>query len=97
MAKYIDAEAVKAKKVYCEERHEYVIPVSEIDWMPAADVEPVRHGKWIYIQDEKSKFSEIYKCSQCGRRVAVFSEESVSEEFPYCHCGSKMDGGETNE
>lgn len=24
---------VKAKKVYCDERHEYVVPVAEIDWL----------------------------------------------------------------
>lgn len=24
---------VKAKKVYCDERHEYVVPVAKIDWL----------------------------------------------------------------
>ena len=27
---------VKAKKVYCDERHEYVVPVAEIDWLRPA-------------------------------------------------------------
>lgn len=38
----IDADALKLKKVYCQERHELVVPVAEIDWMPTAyDVEKV--------------------------------------------------------
>ena len=35
---YISRDAEKAKKVYSHERHEYVVPVAEIDWLPAADV-----------------------------------------------------------
>lgn len=32
----ISRQAAKNKKVYSEERHEYVIPVAEIDWLPSA-------------------------------------------------------------
>ena len=39
----ISRQAAKNKKVYSEERHEYVIPVAEIDWLPSAQREP----KWI--------------------------------------------------
>lgn len=38
MADYISREAVKEKKVYLLERREFVVPVAEIDWLPAADV-----------------------------------------------------------
>ena len=44
---YIEREAIKSKKIYSEERHEYVVPVAEIDWMISADVAPVRHGHWV--------------------------------------------------
>ena len=65
---------------------------------PAADVELVRHGKWIEHHGQSylvlpMKYDEdgepilqpyiSYECSICGRR------ESVKE--PYCHCGAKMD------
>ena len=26
-----------------------------------------------------------YECSECGRKA--------SELYPYCHCGTRMDGG----
>lgn len=38
MGDYISREDAKSKKVYSAERHELVVPVSEIDWIPPADV-----------------------------------------------------------
>jgi len=35
----ISRQAAKNKKVYSEERHEYVVPVAEIDWLPSAQPE----------------------------------------------------------
>lgn len=37
----IDADALKEKKVYSLDRHEKIVPVAEIDWMPTIDVVPV--------------------------------------------------------
>ena len=49
MSRYIDADALKKKKVYCAERHENVVSVAEIDWQPTADViEVVRCKDCIY-------------------------------------------------
>ena len=41
MADYISREAVKEKKVYLLERREFVVPVAEIDWLPAADMDAI--------------------------------------------------------
>ena len=49
---------------------------------PAEELESVRHGRWIRIDDTFVR----YKCSECG------SIES-HDGFEYCHCGAKMDGG----
>ena len=38
MAEYIEREALKVKKIYCKERHEFVVPVAEIDGIPALDL-----------------------------------------------------------
>ena len=73
--------------------------------IPAADVEPVRRGKWnIRVSDERTLCLE---CSVCGRRVdnfnlhrlLIFREyELACGKYPYCHCGAKMDlEGENNE
>lgn len=43
----------------------------EIEGLPAADVEPVRHGKWnIRVSNERTL---CLKCSKCGRKVDNFN------------------------
>lgn len=66
---------------------------SEIKAMPAADVEPVRHGEWRPIR--RMAASGEFECSVCGR-IETFSYFNKSENSPYCHCGAKMDGGAEN-
>ena len=63
--------------------------IRELDNIPAADVRPERHGRW--IEDEKYG---IVICSECG-------EEHAWEDYraSYCEdCGAKRDGedGENN-
>lgn len=53
--------------------------------IPAADVVPVVHGKWISFLDGDHIMPErYYRCSRCGR--------VESRRQPYCHYGAKMDG-----
>lgn len=73
--------------------------------LPAADVEPVRHGNWnIRVSGERTLCLE---CSECGRKVdninlhrlLIFGEYGEAcRMYPYCHCGAKMDkeGGTEN-
>lgn len=84
--KYIDLEASKSKKIYSQERHEYIIPVAELDWIPAADVRPVEHAEWI-MNDE---FETV--CSLCGNVVAFVSYPDRQWEFGnFCpNCGADM-------
>ena len=58
-----------------------------LEKLPAADVAPVVHGRWISFLDGDHIMPErYYRCSRCGR--------VESRRQPYCHCGAKMDGGE---
>ena len=51
--------------------------------LPAADVAPVVHGRWIYKGD-----SDMWVCSRCGRSVNA-DPEGIDL---YCyHCGAQMD------
>ncbi len=51
----------------------------EIDDAPAADVQPIRRGEWIYGEND------VPHCSECGTEPKEIS--------PYCpNCGAKMDG-----
>ena len=61
----IDADYLKEKKVYSQERHEYIIPVCEIDWMPT--VEP-KQGEWIDTGEAIGDDIEV-KCSLCGEEL----------------------------
>ena len=83
MSRYIDADALKAKKTYSHERHEYIVPVAEIDWLPTVDAVPVVHGEWIF----DGKFMELHRfhCSKCMR-----TEFRMSDYCP--NCGARMDG-----
>ena len=62
---------------------------SVFDIVPAADVEPVRHGWWDVNR----------RCSECGNPAPLAYSKPDRWKSPYCpNCGSKMDlEGENNE
>jgi hypothetical protein len=36
----------------------------------------------------------IYECSECGRVESINDFENVYIEYPYCHCGARMESEE---
>ena len=56
-------------------------------------------GHWIFNRLVTSiLFNENlieYKCSECGRRIRCTESELVN--YPYCHCGAKMEAEESDE
>lgn len=53
--------------------------------IPAADVAPVVHGRWVFGGDG------CVICSECNE------EESNDNHRNYCpNCGARMDGGDSN-
>ena len=55
--------------------------------IPAADVAPVRHGRWEIVVGSNGK--EYMVCTRC--RVS----QDLTGVFTYCpNCGCRMDGGE---
>lgn len=73
---------------------------------PAADVAPVRHGRWIFGKDLPYNWGQIPKnkyhlyCSECLEQAFNRSEDNDHDfdvDTSYCpHCGAKMDGGNGN-
>ncbi len=61
-----------------------------IDNAPTADVEEVRHGKWIYCGHHEM-MGYVFKCSVCERWMFAHSQNHVVGAYPYCHCGAKME------
>ena len=94
MKEYIEREALmrRIKEIHCAECDSYHgvrcracwvdDTLDYIDSEPAADVAPVRHGRW----GNYEPYSDGYRCSCCRlvhRTCAT-----------YCpHCGAKMGGG----
>ena len=74
---------------YADERYENVVYATTqtickvVANMPAADVQPVKHGRWLSrCEGDIYEFSE---CSECGNMESC--------ETPYCaQCGARMDG-----
>ena len=97
MAEYINREAIMKfpiRKDHCDKEHanehfingiESVLEYAEN--LPAADVAPVVHGRW--IEQEKYTFGVMYDCSICGDRIL-----DNGHSWNYCpNCGAIMDGG----
>ena len=64
------------------------VVISDIKGMKAADVAPVRHGRWEKVAwwQHQNRY-ECNECSLCGCRV------KPKFTYNYCpHCGAKMDG-----
>ena len=60
-----------------------------IDSEPAADVAPVRHGRW--ISDEGDV---LFHCSECETQIST-SWDYDDLQWNYCpDCGAKMYGGD---
>lgn len=102
MAEYIDREALY-EKAYWHGEHPDVgnpfpdgvdaIDIEDVDAIPAADVAPVRHGRWVqvivHVETDDGFVDRVEECcSAChkpnGRRCTYFCP----------NCGAKMDGGE---
>lgn len=66
----------RAKQIVCDQ--------------PPADVEEVRHGKWIY-KGHIDMMGYVFQCSVCWRWMFANSIKNIIGEYPYCHCGAKME------
>lgn len=59
--------------------------------LPAADVAPVVHGRW--IEKTVPEGRRYFECSNCG----AHENRHTAIKGYYCwRCGAKMDGGEDN-
>ena len=81
MPEYIEREKVLSKAAPVEGCFSDMISAYDVIMLPAADVAPVRHGRWIASHDE------FCACSICKSPVYVGWNQTK-----YCpNCGAKMD------
>ena len=96
MARYIDADELDVV-VFQGKSEEFIdgaMAVLEmIDKMPTVDKMPTEQtAEW--IMEEKGIITTKYRCSKCNRVVWDDTGYDVAKDYPYCHCGAKMKGGE---
>ncbi len=93
MAEYIEREMIlkEFEGIKIPDSIEYglasELAVNIIKYAPAADVAPVRHGRWVADCDG------ISRCSLCWAAAPAEDEDwDRIDSPPYCHnCGAKMD------
>lgn len=70
-----------------------VVPVEYLADIPAADVQPVKHGHW--EEEDTMPYDNFVVCSECGMNLSYqnYTKEEWQESFRYCPCcGARMDG-----
>lgn len=56
-------------------------------------INEIPKGKWeFYEEDSDNDCMAYYKCSECGRLIHT-RESGLLKNYPYCHCGAKMQKG----
>lgn len=95
MAEYIEREA--AMSAFLAEPPDAHYPgwyAGLLENLPAADVAPVVHGRWVPV-DEVPPCGE-WRCMACGNtRIFVWdmSTDDMRDCYVYCpNCGARMDG-----
>ena len=89
MSEYIDRAALKQELAPYEENNfsqQVDVILAIVDAQPAADVAPVRHGRW-------SSNGIAIVCSECGKAYGIV--EIFAHYCPWC--GSRMDKEDEHE
>ena len=88
MPEYIEREKILSKAAPVEGCFSDMISAYDVIMLPAADVAPVLHGRWI-----KYQIPPIICCSNCD-----WATDVEEKNFQYCpNCGVKMDLGNYEE
>lgn len=93
MADYISRDAALAQ---CKRHNDYTgwSIADGIEAIPAADVEPVRRGRWL------DYMCRDWHCSECGEKISKVRNVDgycYDDKPNYCpNCGTKMDLEEDN-
>ena len=85
MAEYVEREKVLSKAAPVEGCFSDMISAYDVVMLPAADVAPVRHGRWGTHSDRPDSLI----CSVCNCGFDMWKHDPHN----YCpNCGAKMDG-----
>lgn len=97
MARYIDANNINFKGIAVFSKDlEALIPLSDVrkalQTTPTADVQEVRHGRW--ISNDLGGYKWTYYCSECG----WVDGYPFNDRHKYCpNCGALMNGERSSD
>ena len=88
MPRYTDVDALLEKLRFDRDTPEFreraIYAISQINNAPTADVQEVKHGRWVDRYNDGD-----WHCSICG--AIVEKEEQTYRNWYWCyHCGAKM-------
>lgn len=87
MSDYIEREAAQSAVWEEDNQTDMILAIGSL---PAADVAPVRHGRWIPVPHTGDC---CYTCSECGFERDAY----LLDVGNYCpDCGARMSGKEDN-
>lgn len=72
----ISMAAAKAKKVYSEERHEYVVPVAELDWLPSVPPQVAQGSPCDLCRYDPPSSCDGKPCTMCPAEAKMNGGES---------------------
>ena len=83
MAKYIDVEKIRPYKGFFEKVDNVPKFYDWVESLPTADVQEVKHGRWVKQFDENCWWTE---CSECWNYPlkSAYGDEQLSDFCPYC-------------
>ena len=100
MNDFISRQAAKNKKVYSKERHEYVVPVAELDWLPPAqpkqtDCEYCHEDSDGYVRPLERNCHAFVRYGINGWEISLKAKGwSGSAKIKYCPmCGRELKHG----
>lgn len=71
---------------------DYCVLFDEIDTMPAADVQPIKHGYWEEVTDYGGWGDTHYRCSVCGEEWYLEDGTPKDNNMNGCpRCLARMD------
>lgn len=83
----------------CNNIEEQIKELGCMDFIARADVQGIKHGKWIETQEPLGWCDvDCAECSVCHESWIIDEDSSIDDYecmWHYCpHCGAKMDGKE---
>lgn len=90
MARYIDEGALKKA---LKRGGDYTVAdlLDILEDIPTADVAEARHGRWVLVRPRRTGRNATYRCTVCKKLRSSYYNDV--QEWEYCPCGAKMDGG----